>query len=671
MTPWPLKIAGFESLISTELFRMTPSASNFKTVAKNSALGILFTLVLSFTVSAQTLRVGTELLSASFSDASSLGNLSAGVKVELLQSKGAWAQIRTNGKTGWVRMALLEGVSAQLAKTALVDNGRKQSGNIVATSGIRSASFRSNRHAFIIGVGEYSLPNVPALLGVKSDVESAKVMAEYMGVPKENITVLQNTQATQSKITEELTALNERVRPGDRVFIYYSGHGSRWMDVQDKGQCVEALLPADGKPLTNGMMAALLNPIGQKTDKMIVFYDACHSGGVVTEPTKTRSIKIGNDVLKPKFSASAGADVCAVPVNMKTRSVVGEVKKSGVLTENIVSIMSSRNNEVSFDDANKGGLATQYFRDCMISDGKDRDGSGGLSVAEVVECAQVKINKRLENSSDLLAPHMLVAGNKDFVPALFKMPFATPDKQTETVVLVVPTPVAAVIEQPKPIFEDIPASIAAEVAAESQTTQTALMTATPPATSPSEPIKPAQMDPTAIFADAVAQANGMIKVKVNIEKPLLRIGKDPLDFQVTSNIDGYVYVVLLGSDKKSYYMLFPNEVDGKNSIQANVPLRLPRASWRITAQGPAGVNELLVVVTESPRDMTQLKAKADGPFLSSLTDEQGSANLQWLIGTSANADSKDCNTGNKTRNLAITKVCSDSYGAARRKVIEK
>jgi hypothetical protein len=57
--------------------------------------------------------------------------------------------------------------------------------------------------------------------------------------------------------------------------------------------------------------------------------------------------------------------------------------------------------------------------------------------------------------------------------------------------------------------------------------------------------------------------------------------------------------------------------------------------------------------------------------LSSLTDEQGSANLQWLIGTSANADSKDCNTGNKTRNLAITKVCSDSYGAARRKVIEK
>jgi len=56
--------------------------------------------------------------------------------------------------------------------------------------------------------------------------------------------------------------------------------------------CVEALLAADSQTITNQRMAAILKPISDKTDKLFVFYDACHSGGIVDRPMAvTRSLQ--------------------------------------------------------------------------------------------------------------------------------------------------------------------------------------------------------------------------------------------------------------------------------------------------------------------------------------------------------------------------------------------
>jgi hypothetical protein len=68
-----------------------------------------------------------------------------------------------------------------------------------------------------------------------------------------------------------------------------------------------------------------------------------------------------------------------------------------------VHISASRDNEVSFDDELKGGLATQFMRDCMLRDAKDLDGSGALSVDEIRQCAQEKVEKRMQNDPQLQA----------------------------------------------------------------------------------------------------------------------------------------------------------------------------------------------------------------------------------------------------------------------------
>jgi hypothetical protein len=223
-----------------------------------------------------------------------------------------------------------------------------------ATGAAQAAQPRMSRHALIIAVGEYLDPTIPTLRGVGYDIESATRMAVAMQVPEENIRVLRDAEATAANIEREIAALEKRTQPGDRVFFYFSGHGSRRYDASVAGNgCVEALLPSDATPLTNGHLASLLKPIADKSDKLFVFYDACHSGGIAGHPlAQARSMSVAGGTLTPKFSPAGAADQCARPANIKTRAFTVEAVRQGGQAENIVQISSSRPDEVSFDDDN-------------------------------------------------------------------------------------------------------------------------------------------------------------------------------------------------------------------------------------------------------------------------------------------------------------------------------
>lgn len=145
---------------------------------------------------------------------------------------------------------------------------------------------------------------------------------------------------------------------------------------------------------------------------------------------------------------------------------------------------------------------------------------------------------------------------------------------------------------------------------------------------------------------------------------VMRILKDPLQLTVTSPRTGYVYVALAGSDQKSLYLLFPNAVDGDNRIEANQPMQLPRKGWRITAAGPKGFDTVLVMVSDSPRDLSTLAGQAMGPFVKTFLTPQGHSQLQTLLGNSANADQLVCQQGGSMRNLNVERECSDNFASA-------
>ncbi len=156
------------------------------------------------------------------------------------------------------------------------------------------------------------------------------------------------------------------------------------------------------------------------------------------------------------------------------------------------------------------------------------------------------------------------------------------------------------------------------------------------------------------------QRDAKRRVQVTLTKDKLKIGQDTLDFLVQSERAGFLYIAMAGSDNKSLYMLFPNDLDQDNRVEAGKQVTLPRPNWRVRASGPEGKNTLLVFVADAPRDLKSLSASKAGPFISSLNDAQGRASLGALMSTSSLVSSQECTSAGSRRNNPL---CSDAYGA--------
>ena len=140
----------------------------------------------------------------------------------------------------------------------------------------------------------------------------------------------------------------------------------------------------------------------------------------------------------------------------------------------------------------------------------------------------------------------------------------------------------------------------------------------------------------ATLKDIESQRNPMRVVNVKTNKQALKINKDYLDLEIKSSHDGYLYLALLGSDKKSFYILYPNKLDSENFIKANEPIKIPKKDWQIKASGPIGVNNILVMVSDSPRDLSalgQLGEDPNSPFVYALNTLPGRKSLvDYMVG---------------------------------------
>ena len=493
----------------------------------------------------------------------------------------------------------------------------------------------SNRSALIIGVGEYGYSGVTPLVGVKHDMVSAAKIATAMGIPESNVKYLRNSQATKTNILEALKQLGDTSGEGSRTFVYFSGHGTR----QSAGnECVEGLLTYEGSTISNQEFAGATQKIAKTSDKFITLVDACHSEGVV--PPKTRALI--KDQLTPKFYMKSGtaADACSVISNYKTRSLLPEVTKLGALKENFVQVSSSRPDEVSFDEPDKGGLATQGIRDCLLSQAKDTNQSGAVTLEEVQQCAQRFVDGRLKNVPGIKPHHITVTGNRNLIPV----------QRPPTVVALATPPV----EPPKPVVA--PPTPPVIVAAPAPAPQPPVTSATPIALPAPEKIPPQEplLASLATLKDIEQQRNPKRMVDVKVSKPVMKIGKDSLDLSIKSSHDGYIYMILLGSDAKSFYVLYPNGLDKNNAIKAGQTVRIPKPDWEVKAAGPEGTNNLLVMVSDSPRKLntlTMAEPTAAEPFTYALNDIGGRS---ALINFLTNSDGKSESFGAKL--VAIKEV---------------
>ena len=157
------------------------------------------------------------------------------------------------------------------------------------------ANSHAENHALLIGIGNYKQRT---LRGTRLRCGSAhEMLIEHYGFKRINVRTLVNREAGKFRILSEMQRLVQISRPGDRVFIYFSGHGTSRRDELlslPLPHASGALVPADFKWDSNQSIETQvsqlivgkrdLRPILAQLDQdrqVLVVFDTCFSGNTV------------------------------------------------------------------------------------------------------------------------------------------------------------------------------------------------------------------------------------------------------------------------------------------------------------------------------------------------------------------------------------------------------
>jgi len=266
------------------------------------------------------------------------------------------------------------------------------------SSGYYAPELASN-HALLITVSGYRGHELP---GVEEDRKTALDISHRLGVPTQNIVQLSEEQVTREGVRQALAEMDRNLMPGDKVFVYFSGHGARRLD-KETNRCVESLVMQPITFLTNREFARMMRPLSAKADKTIVMLDSCFSGGVAQSAAAR-----GLEALRPK-SLPASPE-CSQAVN--ARGFEQERGADfGTTDNNMVVLAAARNNEVAWDTIN-GGALTYNAEQCFADAGSNAPQSGALSMDALAACVQRRLDKAQSESA---RQHVTVAGNADLI----------------------------------------------------------------------------------------------------------------------------------------------------------------------------------------------------------------------------------------------------------------
>lgn len=139
-------------------------------------------------------------------------------------------------------------------------------------------------HALVVAVAAYAKVSPPlpaAVLNDARDVTAVLTSSSHCGYDPANVVTLLDGEATLEALRREIKDIAARAKPDDTVMIFFSGHGAR---LGHPNKPEGALIPFDCDPndaastvLSESEFSSLLADI--KAQRLVVFIDACHSGG--------------------------------------------------------------------------------------------------------------------------------------------------------------------------------------------------------------------------------------------------------------------------------------------------------------------------------------------------------------------------------------------------------
>ncbi len=149
-------------------------------------------------------------------------------------------------------------------------------------TGITSDDSITRNLALVVGISSY--PNINRLLYADDD---AMLFADYLVsekiCEKNNVVRLIDSVATKANFFKELRRFLDRSQLGDRIFIYFAGHGDVETDIESgfllTYNCERSNYPATDA-IDISMLEKFVNAFVNKKVKVVLITDACRSGNL-------------------------------------------------------------------------------------------------------------------------------------------------------------------------------------------------------------------------------------------------------------------------------------------------------------------------------------------------------------------------------------------------------
>jgi uncharacterized protein YgiM (DUF1202 family) len=166
----------------------------------------------------------------------------------------------------------------------------------------------------VIGISQYRTVR-PLRYADKDALAFYDYLLNQVGVPKENLTLLTNDQATLFNLKRALgTDLKRKASQKDTVIIYYAGHGAPETDATspDEDGLEKYLVPYDADPndlYTTGLPMREVETIFQRlaSERVIFITDSCYSGATAGRTFATASRRaVVSDAFLARLSKGKG-----------------------------------------------------------------------------------------------------------------------------------------------------------------------------------------------------------------------------------------------------------------------------------------------------------------------------------------------------------------------------
>ena len=266
----------------------------------------------------------------------------------------------------------------------------------------------AGQKALLIGAGAYPyLPDNAQLHGPRNDVRSMNTfLVREWGFSSSDIRVLEDEEATKQGMLDALRVwLPGATQPGDRVVVYFSGHGSRVPDENgdERDDMDETFMPTDfGR---NGHRAEdmllddeLADALARMRDRQVLLIaDSCYSGTV----TRSAQVDVFDRVpnARPRYFPFR-------PASRASRSVA-VVRDEEPIAEDVdvhLTLSAALPHQLAWE-TDGSGIFTRYFIEALTDMRADLNGNGRLTSAELINyvkprterwCEQVKRCRDLE-----------------------------------------------------------------------------------------------------------------------------------------------------------------------------------------------------------------------------------------------------------------------------------